>query len=116
MNKLPIYQQKPFLYALACMSTLLMLARCGQQANKRDDKHIQKATVVNYANEGDDQMMHVLLDTDGNRKTAESICEIPLENIHPFTTNDVKQLLPVGATRTMWEWNKLGRVSKFEQR
>ena len=120
MKNQQIYQQKAFLYALACLSALLVCARCDDKPNtKKTAKQMKPATVINHHTYiGGDYypMMQFLLDTDGDKKTAESVCEISLENIHPLTTNDLKQILPIGATRTMWEWNKIGRISKFEQR
>ena len=120
MKNQQIYQQKAFLTALACFSALMIANPfCHKIDKKRSSKPMQTATIIDHNSYiGGDYypMMQFLLDTDGDKKTAEAVCEIPLESATPLTEEDLKQILPVNTVRTVWELSKLGRVSKLEQR
>lgn len=120
MKNKQIYQSREALIFLACLGAVLFLAPfCNRADKKTPAKQHTTATVINhysYTNDNHDHLTQLWLDTDGNKATAEAVCEFALEEIKPMTEEDINQIMPVGTTRTLWEWKRLGRVSKFEQR
>ena len=121
MKNKQVYQDKYILFILAGLGALLFASPiCDKMSKKKTAKQTQpNATVIkHHSYVGGDYypMAQLWLDTDGNRATPEAVCEFALEDIKPLTQNDLEQIMPVGTTRTVWEWKRLGRFSKFEQR
>jgi len=113
------YQQKAVFFALVCLGMALFAHPFYKKLTTKESKQQKQiATVIDYRDYVGNHpypMVRVLLDTDGNKETAESICDVALENTSSLNHEDLKQILPVGTTRTMWEWNKIGQVSKVHR-
>ena len=121
MKNKQIYQSKEALIAIACLGALLLISPFCNKHNKKTVLKQPQTTgtvIKHHSYTGDDYypMTQLWLDTDGNKETAEAVCEFAADDITPLTAEDLEQIMPVGTTRTIWEWNRLGRLSKFEQR
>ena len=119
MKNQQIYQNKSVLFAMVCLSALfLATSNCNSQKPKPVSKQRQTATVIDHQSYNEKNyypMAQILLDTDGDKKTPEAVCEIALDDLKPLTHEDLKQMIPTGTTRTIWEWKRIGRFSKFNQ-
>ena len=120
MKNKQIYQNNAVLYAIGCMGALLMIAPFFNRHYKKEEtrQNPPTATVVQHhtdTNNAAHPTTQLWLDIDGN-ETPDALCEFTLDDIKPLSDKELQQIMPVGTTRTIWEWKRLGHYSKFEQR